>query len=66
MNRPKLSVIIPYYNGENYIEKTVKSVLESKLKDLEVLLIDDGSTEASGSLCDKLAHRYNKLKVILY
>ena len=64
MNRPILSVIIPYYNGENYIENTVKTVLGSNFKDLEVLIIDDGSTEASGSICDKLARKYNKLKVI--
>ena len=64
MSKPVLSVIIPYYNGEVYIEKTVKSVLESTLKDLEILLIDDGSPGTSGSICDYLACKYDNLYAI--
>ena len=64
MSRPILSVIIPYYNGELYIEKTVKSVLESTLKDLEILLIDDGSPGTSGNVCDYLACKYDNLYTI--
>ena len=64
MSRPVLSVIIPYYNGEVYIENTVKSVLESTLKDLEILLIDDGSPGTSGSICDHLACKYDNLHTI--
>ncbi len=55
MKKPVLSVIIPYYRGESYIENTVASVLNSTLKDLEILLIDDGSPGDSGKKCDQLA-----------
>ena len=64
MSRPILSVIIPYYNGEVFIENTVNSVLKSTLKDLEIILIDDGSPGTSGSVCDQLASKYEKLHTI--
>ena len=64
MKRPVLSVIIPYYNGEEFIEHTIQSVLISSLKDLEILLIDDGSSGNSGNICDILASRYNNIRTI--
>ena len=64
MRKPILSVIIPYYNGEKYIENTIKSVLKSTLKDLEILLIDDGSPGDTGNICDYLANKYNNLHAV--
>ncbi len=64
MRTPVLSVIIPYYNGESYIEKTVKSALDSTLKELEILLIDDGSSASSGAICDSLSSRYDNVFTI--
>ena len=47
MNNVKISVIIPIYNTQDYIEKCIKSVLNQTLKEIEVILINDGSTDSS-------------------
>ena len=60
---PKLSIIIPVYNGEHYIENTVRSVLSSSWHDLELLLIDDGSTDSSLAICNRLAETDTRIKV---
>ena len=52
---PLVSVIIPVYNVEAYLERCVRSVLDQSYSHLEILLIDDGSTDNSSSLCDSLA-----------
>lgn len=52
-NRPKVSIIIPVYNVERYLDKCVKSVLEQTLSDIEIIIVDDGSTDKSGEICDK-------------
>lgn len=61
---PKISVIIPIYNNEKYIERCVESVLGQSYKDYEIILIDDGSTDRSGDLCDELALRSDFIRVI--
>lgn len=50
-----ISVVVPVYNVAPYLERCVKSVLRQTYKDLEVILVDDGSTDGSGELCDQLA-----------
>lgn len=50
---PKITVIVPVYNVENYIERCVDSLVRQTLRDIEILLIDDGSTDQSGRICDK-------------
>ncbi len=50
-----LSIIIPVYNCENYIERCVESILSQGLVDYEIILIDDGSTDNSGTICEQLA-----------
>lgn len=59
----KLSVIVPVYNGENYIEKTVRNLLSSSYQNLELLLIDDGSTDGSLALCQRLAQTDYRIRV---
>lgn len=59
-----ISVIIPVYNVENYLEKCVKSVIGQTYKNLEIILVDDGSKDNSGSMCDELAKLDNRIKVI--
>lgn len=49
-----LTIIIPVYNVENYLEKCVASVAQKRNKDVEIILVDDGSKDASGVICDKL------------
>lgn len=60
----KLSIIVPVYNVELYLERCVQSIIAQDVDDCEVLLIDDGSTDRSGELCDELQRRYGCVKVI--
>lgn len=60
----KISVIIPVYNVENYLERCVKSVLSQSYSELEIFLINDGSTDNSGIICDNLAKTDNRIIVI--
>lgn len=62
--RKKLTVIIPVYNVEKYIVRCVNSVVTQTYKDLEIILVDDGSTDNSGSICDEYAKRDERVKVI--
>lgn len=61
---PVLSVIIPVYNRESFLERCVKSVAASSLQNIEIILVDDGSTDHSGALCDKLAEEDKRIIVI--
>lgn len=58
-----ISVIIPVYNAEKYIKKCVCSVLNQTYQHFEILLIDDGSTDASLQLCDEFASQYQNIRV---
>lgn len=59
-----VSVIIPVYNVENYIDDCVESVLQQTYENIEVLLIDDGSTDQSGEKCKKWAVRDSRIRVV--
>ena len=61
---PKISVIIPVYNTEAYLEKTLDSVRNQTLRDIEILCVDDGSTDSSGRILSELAVRDARIKVI--
>ena len=52
---PLISVIIPIYNTERLLPKCIESVLAQTLSDIEIILIDDGSTDESGKICDSYA-----------
>ena len=56
--KPELSVIIPVYNLENYLNDCVESIVAQNIDAMEIILVDDGSTDASPQLCDQLALRY--------
>lgn len=61
----KVSVIIPVYQVENFLERAVDSVLVSTLKELEIILVDDGSEDASKEICDAYQKAYpEKIKVL--
>ena len=64
MNKKALSIIIPVYNVETYLEQCVKSILDQSAPEVEVILVDDGSTDNSGKLCDELAVRFSDVKVL--
>lgn len=61
---PKATVVVPVYNVEKYLEKCVDSILAQTEPDFELLLVDDGSTDGSGRLCDKLAEKDGRVRVI--
>lgn len=59
-----ISIIIPVYNTEAYLEQCVLSVMEQTYENIEIILVDDGSYDQSGLLCDQLAKRDNRISVI--
>lgn len=61
---PKVSVIVPVYRAENYLERCVGSILGQSYRDFELLLIDDGSPDGCGILCDGYAARDSRVRVI--
>lgn len=60
---PQLSVIVPVYNVEDYLRKCVESILNQTFTDFELLLVDDGSTDGSGELCEEFALLDKRVKV---
>jgi len=63
MMEKKVSIIVPVYNYEEYVERCVLSLLNQSYRNIEVLLVDDGSTDMSGVICDQLAEKDNRIKV---
>ena len=62
--KPKVSVIIPIYNVESYLDRCIQSVLNQTLKDIEIILVDDGSPDNCPAMCDEYARQDNRIKVI--
>lgn len=62
-NSKKLSVIVPVYNVERYLERCVDSILNQTAENLELILVDDGSTDRSGAMCDAYAKKYENIRV---
>ena len=60
----KISVILPIYNIANFLEESLKSVLNQTLKDIEVICINDGSTDNSLEILNKFAKKDNRIKII--
>ena len=56
-NNPKISIIVPVYNVEQYLPRCIDSILNQSFADFELLLIDDGSTDQSGEICDEYADK---------
>lgn len=59
-----ITVIVPVYNVAKYLEKCVKSIQDQTYKSLEIILVDDGSTDSSGAICDKYATEDSRIRVI--
>ena len=60
---PKISVIVPVYNVEQYLPRCIDSILAQTFTDFELLLIDDGSTDNSGKICDEYAKKDTRIRV---
>ena len=64
MNNPKISIIVPVYNVETYLQCCVDSLLHQTLKEIEIILVDDGSPDNSPAMCDEFAKHDDRVKVI--
>lgn len=64
MDRDKISVIVPVYNIEAYFERTVESILAQTYDELEIIIVDDGSSDDSGKIADCLAEQDSRIKVL--
>ena len=63
MNNPLISVIVPVYNSEKYLHRCIDSILSQTHTDFELLLINDGSTDNSGIICDEYAAKDSRIRV---
>lgn len=61
---PQFSIILPIYNVEKYLPACIDSVLNQTFKDYEIILVDDGSKDSSGSICDEYASKHDSIKTI--
>lgn len=59
-----ISVIVPIYNVENYLEDCINSILNQSYKELEIILVDDGSPDSCGKICDKYSKKDSRITVI--
>jgi len=63
-NNPKVSIIIPIYNVEEYLPNCIESAIGQIYRDIEILLIDDGSTDGSGRICEEYAKQDSRINVV--
>ena len=62
--RRKISIIVPVYNLEKYLSQCIESIINQNHKNIEIILVNDGSTDKSGDICDKYSLKDNRIKVI--
>ena len=63
-NKPKVSVVVPIYNVERYLKECVDSILNQTLKEIEVILVDDGSPDNCGKIVDEYAKKDSRVVAI--
>ena len=61
---PKISVIVPVFNVEKYLKDCLDSIIKQSIQDIEIILVDDGSEDSSGQICDQYAEIDDRIKVI--
>ena len=64
MERPKVSIIVPIYNVERFLDRCMDSLLNQTLKDIEIIMVDDGSPDNCPQMCDEYAKNDSRVKVI--
>ena len=62
--RPMVSIIVPVYNAEQYLRRCVDSILNQEYTDFEVFLVNDGSTDSSGDICEEYGNKDTRVNVI--
>ena len=60
----KLSIVVPVYNTAEYLQQCIESILAQTYKEMEIILLDDGSTDGSGEICDEYAKRDKRITVV--
>ena len=63
MKHPQISIIVPVYNVEQYLQSCIDSIITQTYTDWELLLVDDGSPDRSGEICDEYAKKDNRIRV---
>ena len=63
-NEPLISVIVPVYNGQDYLENCIRSIEDQIYAKLEIIIVNDGSTDATGAVCDRIKRDYDNLQVL--
>ena len=64
MNSIKVSIIVPVYNVEKYVSRCLDSLISQTLKDIEIIVVNDASTDNSGKICDEYAKKDDRIKVL--
>ena len=64
MSAPKVSVIVPVYNTEKYLEQCIKSITSQTISEIEIIIVDDGSKKECANLCDSLTKTDERIRVI--
>lgn len=64
MEHGRISIVVPVYNVENYIKRCIESLVSQTYRNIEIILVDDGSTDRSKDICDSYARRDSRIKVI--
>ena len=62
--KPLISVIVPVYNGQDYLENCIISIENQTYDNLEIIIINDGSTDRTGAICVKLKEKYDNIRVV--
>ena len=64
MNKEKITIVVPIYNAEKYLERCIKSILDQTYENLEIILVNDGSTDKSLEICEKFKAEDNRIIII--
>ena len=62
----KVSIVVPVYNVEKYLEKCLDSLVHQTLEDIEIIIVNDGSTDGSPEICRKYAKKYKKIAMAIF
>ena len=64
MTQSQISIIVPVYNSEKYLDACIDSILSQSFRDFELILVDDGSKDSSAQICDEYASQDTRVRVI--